>query len=95
MRIPWGQLRARRRRALYYAVRVAQPILHLLGRCFPRQSNNFAALIHKPNLPQALHPWLRQREGEVELNLDWLASQYGPRTGQQRAASRERTPARS
>jgi SAM-dependent methyltransferase len=95
MRIPWGQLRARRRRALYYAVRLAQPALHLLGRCFPRQSNNFAALVRKPDLPQALHPWLRQRDGAIELNLDWLGARYGPPAGRQRAASPERSPARA
>lgn len=81
MRIPWGQLRARRRRWLYLAVRLGQPALQLFGRVFPRQGNNFAALVRKPDRSTSLHPWLREREGALELDFDWLSARYGPRAG--------------
>jgi ubiquinone/menaquinone biosynthesis C-methylase UbiE len=77
MRIPWTQLRGRRNRTFYYVVRLAQPALKLLELCFPKQSNNFAALVPKPKLPQALHPWLRQDGEVVRLNDQWLAARYG------------------
>jgi ubiquinone/menaquinone biosynthesis C-methylase UbiE len=76
-RIPWGQLRARRNRGLYFTMRLAQPGLKLLEFCFPRQSNNFAALVLKPDLPVDLHPWLRQDGEEITLNEQWLVSRYG------------------
>ena len=62
---------------------------------FPAAEQHFAALVRKPDLPQALHPWLRQRDGAIELNLDWLGARYGPPAGRQRAASPERSPARA
>jgi SAM-dependent methyltransferase len=76
MRIPWGQLRRRRNRALYLAVRLAQPALRLVEACAPRQSNNFAALIRKPDLSRSLHPWLRRGDDGVEVDGDWLAARY-------------------
>lgn len=77
MRVPWGQLRARRGKAPYAVMRLAQPALRLFTTCFPRQGNNFAALVRKPELPVALHPWLRQESGTIRLNVDWLARRYG------------------
>jgi len=76
MRIPWGPLRRRRHRALYVAVRLAQPVLKLVEVIAPGQSNKFAAVILKPDLSQRLHPWLRRSGGAVELNSDWLAARY-------------------
>lgn len=79
MRIPWEQLRGRRRRALYAAVRLGQPALKAFEWCFPRQSNNFGAMVLKPQLPQALHPWLRQDEaGTILLDEAWLGRRYRP-----------------
>lgn len=78
MRIPWTQLRRRRRRTLYRLVRLAQPAFALLETCLPKQGNNFAALVLKPELPMALHPWLRQEGGVIRPNDEWLAAQYGP-----------------
>lgn len=75
-RIPWGQLRARRNKLLYLTFRLARPGLKLLEFCAPRQSNNFAALVLKPELPLDLHPWLRHDGGAIRLNEQWLASRY-------------------
>jgi SAM-dependent methyltransferase len=76
MRVPWTQLRKRRNKALYRAVRLAQPALKLLETCAPKQTNNFAALVLKPDLPRALHPWLRQEGGSIRLNDKWVATRY-------------------
>lgn len=75
-RIPWEQLSGRRSRTLYVTIRLAQPALKLFELCFPRQSNNFGALVRKPELPVALHPWLRLDGGTVELDEEWLAVRY-------------------
>ena len=77
MRIPWTQLRRRRNRAFYYAVRAAQPALRLVETVAPRQGNNFAALIRKPRLPDELHPWLRHDGAAVRLDESWVRREYG------------------
>lgn len=76
MRIPWAQLRRRRRPHFYLAVRLAQPVLKAVEVVAPRQSNNFAAVILKPDLARAMHPWLRREGDAVEVNDDWLAARY-------------------
>ncbi len=76
MRIPWTQLRRRRDKTLYYLVWLGQPLLKALEFCVPKQSNNFAALILKPELPKALQPWLRMEGESIALNDQWLADRY-------------------
>jgi SAM-dependent methyltransferase len=76
MRVPWTQLRRRRNKTLYYVIRAAQPALKLVETCLPRQSNNFAALVLKPELPQQLHPWLRHDGQTIRLNDQWVAARY-------------------
>jgi len=82
MRIPWGQLRRRRNRGLYLAVRAAQPALRLVELLAPRQSNNFAAAILKPDLSRTIHPWLRRTGDTIEVNDEWLAGRYRTATVQ-------------
>lgn len=77
MRIPWTQLRKRRNRLLYYVVRLARPLLTIIEACAARQTNNFAALVLKPDLPRDLHPWLRQEGDGFALNDDWVTARYG------------------
>jgi ubiquinone/menaquinone biosynthesis C-methylase UbiE len=86
MRIPWAQLRRRRKPYFYRAVRLAQPVLRAIEVIAPRQSNNFAAVILKPDLARTMHPWLRRTGGAVEVNDDWLAARY--RTGKARPRQR-------
>jgi SAM-dependent methyltransferase len=74
--VPWTQLRARRNGALYAAIRLGQPILKMLELCFPKQSNSFAAVILKPEDPQALHPWLHQNGKAVRLDEQWLSARF-------------------
>jgi SAM-dependent methyltransferase len=77
MRVPWAQLKKRRNPAFYYAVRAARPALRVIGTVAPRQSNNFAALIRKPDLPGDLHPWLRHDDTGIHLDERWVRSRYG------------------
>jgi ubiquinone/menaquinone biosynthesis C-methylase UbiE len=76
MRIPWEQLRGRRNPSLYYVFRLAQPALRLFELLFPKQSNNFGALVRKPELPAGLHPWLRPDGATVRLDERWLEERY-------------------
>ena len=43
-----------------------------------RQTNNFAAVVLKPDLSQDLHPWLRQEGNGFALNDEWVTARYGP-----------------
>lgn len=76
MRIPWTQLRNRRNRTLFTAVWLARPALRLLEFCCPTQSNNFATVVLKPDLPDGLHPWLRQDGETVTVDEEWLQARY-------------------
>jgi ubiquinone/menaquinone biosynthesis C-methylase UbiE len=77
MRIPWTQLKRRRNRYFYHAVRAGRPVLKLIETVLPRQSNNFAALIRKPDLTRKLHPWLQHDGDEVRLDQSWVHDRYG------------------
>jgi SAM-dependent methyltransferase len=76
MRVPWTQLRRRRNKTLYHLIRLARPALKLVEVCAPKQCNSFAALVLKPELPRALHPWLRHDGETIRLDDTWLASRY-------------------
>lgn len=76
MRIPWIQLRGRRGRFYFVGALVAAPLLHLIGRILPRQCNNFAAVVLKPNVPDDLHPWLQWNHQAIEPDVRWLKDRY-------------------
>jgi SAM-dependent methyltransferase len=78
MRVPWGQLRGRRNKLFYYALCLGLPLLKVFFWLFPKQSNNFAALVIKPRMPEDLQPWLELQDGQPALKRDWLAHRYGP-----------------
>lgn len=76
-RTPWGQLRRRRYKWSLSLVLVSLPILKILALVFPKQTNNLAAVVLKPDLPADLHPWLVWGEGTIKANKPWLANRYG------------------
>jgi SAM-dependent methyltransferase len=76
MRVPWAQLRHRTNGALHSVVWLAQPALKALELCLPSQTNSFAAIVLKPELPRSLHPWLRQDGDTVRLDEQWLAARF-------------------
>ena len=48
------------------ALRALRPLVGLVTRALPGQSNLFAFAIEKPQLPRDLQPWLRLEDGRVE-----------------------------
>lgn len=75
-RIPWTQLRKRRNKTYYWLVWLAQPVLKIIEWCAPKQCNNFAAVVLKPELPADLHPWLVQDGEKIKMKDDWLTARY-------------------
>jgi SAM-dependent methyltransferase len=80
MRVPWPQLKDRKNRFFYYAVLLSLPLLKIMSYVFPKQSNNFAAVVLKPEFPRDLHPWFVWEENKIKLNKSWLATRYGEET---------------
>ncbi|MGI8602775.1 MAG: class I SAM-dependent methyltransferase [Verrucomicrobiales bacterium] len=106
MRLPWGQLEKRRNPFYYAAVRIGEPLLNLISRMLPGQSNCFAAVVQKPRLTEGLHPWLTlDADGKIVPNAKWLERRYQslppvtPEVGRPRAPrtltqAADETPAR-
>jgi SAM-dependent methyltransferase len=76
LRVNWSRLSNMRNRAFALAVIAGLPVLKLLFSLFPKQANGFAFAVEKPELPAALHPWLRLEDGRVEVNDAWIDSRY-------------------
>jgi SAM-dependent methyltransferase len=76
LRVPWTQLRNRKNKVFYIAVLGALPLLTLVSKLVPSLSNNFAAVILKPEFPTDLHPWLKWEDAQVKVNADWLGEKY-------------------
>jgi len=70
---PWAQLRGLRNPLYYWGLYALRPALALFSRLFPRQGNQFAALIRKP---AAFHPWVERRDGRIGANRAWLERAY-------------------
>lgn len=82
-RVPWPQLRERRRRVFLGLVLLGWPLLWLASRLVPRQGNAFAAVVLKPDAA-TLHPWLeRDRQGTIRPARAWFARRFraDPRVG--------------
>ena len=80
MRIPWTQLKGRKRKIFYYGILLLLPFLKVMNLVFPRQCNHLVAVVLKPKLPDELFPWLFWREGGAGINETWLAKRYGKST---------------
>jgi hypothetical protein len=76
LRVPWKQLRNRKNKLYFFAVLATYPILTLLTTVVPWLSNNFAAVILKPEFPKDMHPWLKWEDAQVKLNADWLGEKH-------------------
>jgi len=50
----------RKKSLLRFLVMIVVPLIKSFTFVFPKQSNQFAALVMKPNLPQDIQPWLQQ-----------------------------------
>jgi ubiquinone/menaquinone biosynthesis C-methylase UbiE len=77
MRINWLQLQNRKNKLFYFIGLCSIPIIKKSFKfLFPKQSNNFSALILKPKLPEDLHPWLKWENNCITLNHDWFDKKY-------------------
>jgi hypothetical protein len=75
LKFPFGSLVDRNRIYLLAALAL-YPFAKLASKIFPRQSNLFAFVIKKPELPKELFPWLRLEDDKVALNLPWIKERY-------------------
>jgi len=75
-RINWARARAARSSCLRIVYTILGPLVMLATRLFPRESNNFAFSVVKPDLETELHPWLQHRDGIVEVNQPWMAERF-------------------
>jgi len=76
-RIPWRQLRARRNKLPLIIATIAAPLLRLLDTIGPLSSNNLAAVIVKPRLPEQKFPWLDRRGKEWVADRGWFETKFG------------------
>ena len=75
LKFPFGSLVDRNQ--IYLATALAlYPFAKLAGKLFPKQSNLFAFFIKKPDLPDALVPWLKMDEENIALNMPWIEERY-------------------
>lgn len=70
-RVPWGALRQRRNKIPLIVAFFAAPILRFLDLFGGFFSNNLAAVIVKPTLPDELFPWLSGNPPHFESNPAW------------------------
>jgi SAM-dependent methyltransferase len=77
LRIPWRRLRRRRNPVPLWGMVLTFPLLKALGLLFPSQTNEFSALVVKPELPRDLHPWLKLDAGAVAIDPAWVGQHYG------------------
>lgn len=75
-RINWARAHAAKSSFLRIAYTVLGPLVMLAGRLLPRESNNFAFCVEKPDLKTELHPWLEQSEGRIDVNRQWIAERF-------------------
>lgn len=76
MRVPWEQLKARKNKIFYLVAALSHPLLKLIEYLIPKQCNNFAAVVLKPEIPTDLHPWLEWNGRSIAVNRVWMESRY-------------------
>lgn len=77
LRLPWLQLRMRRKKMKLLLTMLAFPFLRLLTWILPGQSNNFGFAVIKPRIPEDLHPWITVVGKKMAVNRRWLENRYG------------------
>lgn len=75
-RFPWKQLRGRKNKLFLFLILISVPVFKVFNLIFPKQTNNFCALILKPELPKDLHPWLVLKDDKIDINREWLQKRY-------------------
>jgi SAM-dependent methyltransferase len=60
----------------YGLLKIVQPFFWLLTRIFKRQQNLFAFFIEKPELSNAIFPWIKLTEKGIGFNDEWASKRY-------------------
>ena len=58
-------------------LRLARPIVAVITRMVPRQSNLFGFVIEKPRIPADLQSWMRVEDGELLPDRKVVERRYG------------------
>jgi len=75
-RVPWTQLKMRRNKLPLVLACAAAPFLRLLDAIGPVFSNNIAATIVKPDLPEQAFPWLELKDGGFRASANWFRGRF-------------------
>lgn len=76
LRVPRERLDAMRNRLVAGSLKVLLPFIRLMTALFPKQCNNFAFAVEKPQLERDLHPWLALKGDHPEVDEAWVAQHY-------------------
>lgn len=76
-RIPWTQLKMRRNKLPLLMASVAAPLLRILDAIGPVFSNNMAAVVVKPQLPEQAFPWLEKQGDHFVAHRGWFERKFG------------------
>ena len=76
-RIPLRQLSMRRNKAPLFVAILFFPVLRLLDAIGPVASNNLAAIVTKPRLPDEAFPWLGKEGSSWKANPVWFSEFFG------------------
>ena len=77
LRVPHGRIAAMKNRWASRTLRALLPLVRLFTKVFPRQSNCFAWLVTKIEVPRDLHPWLEMADGKPVFSVAWARRHYG------------------
>jgi SAM-dependent methyltransferase len=80
LRINSGRFESHRNGLIRRSFKVAAPALTLLAHLVPSMNNNLAFVIARPG-PEHFHPWIKELEGQVRVDLDYLARKYSAKNG--------------
>src|SRR5258708_4206359 len=72
LRVPWERTQLMNSHLLYLAFAVLTPLARLFTLVFPRESNNFAFVVQKPDLPGGLFTWLKPESDDIRLDTAWV-----------------------
>jgi SAM-dependent methyltransferase len=78
-RIPWVQLKMRKNKIPLIVAAFAWPFLRIADAAGPVFSNNLAAVITKPKLPQEKFPWLEASGAGYHADRNWFDRKFGSR----------------
>ncbi len=61
--------------------KMGAPLFEMAGRICPFLANNMAFWVRKPRIPEELFPWLRETDGGIHVNKEYLEGLYDSSQG--------------